>query len=173
VRVGPTLSSRCSRTAGPLTRNYVIGNGHVPAARPIRYKDSDARSLVPAVHPLALRASTVAMAPKRYQPANAGSTSTSNKTSDTEELLNARALKRAERVKARFEEAEKHKEVVRSIPSSSVSRRANKSHRNSHVCRETPTFARGSTERPSGNTKPRSRLTAPAPRTSRTWLRHG
>ena len=42
-----------------------------------------------------------------------------------------RALKRAERVKARHVEAEKHKEVVRSIASSSVSRRANRFRLNS------------------------------------------
>lgn len=51
------------------------------------------------------------MAPKRYLPSKSGITSTSSKTPDKEELLNARALKRAERVKVRYEEAEKLKEV--------------------------------------------------------------
>ncbi|KAH8979476.1 hypothetical protein EDB92DRAFT_1955083 [Lactarius akahatsu] len=69
------------------------------------------------------------MAPKRYQPPKAGIISTSSKTSDKEELLKARALKRTERVKARCEEAEKHKEVARRIASPSVLCRVNKSHR--------------------------------------------
>lgn len=63
---------------------------------------------------LALRNQTIAMAPKRYQPPKAGDAGTS-KASDKEELVKARAIKRAERVKARYEEAEKHKEVVRTL----------------------------------------------------------
>jgi hypothetical protein len=60
------------------------------------------------------------MAPKRrHQPVKAGDTSTSQ-TSDKEELVKARATKRAERVKAKYEEAEKHKELVRIIASALV-----------------------------------------------------
>ncbi|KAF8268653.1 hypothetical protein EI94DRAFT_1727155 [Lactarius quietus] len=50
------------------------------------------------------------MAPKRYQTAKAEDTCISQ-TSDKDELVKARAIKRAERVKARYEEAEKHKEI--------------------------------------------------------------
>ena len=65
------------------------------------------------------------MASKCYPPGNTASAGTSNETLDNE---HARALKRA---KARHVEAEKRKEVVRSIASSSVSRRANRFHLNS------------------------------------------
>jgi hypothetical protein len=70
------------------------------------------------------------MAPKRYRPAKEGDAGTS-KSSDKEELVKARATKRAERVKARYEEAEKHKEIVRGVVSASVSRR--KTYRNVHI----------------------------------------
>ena len=89
------------------------------------------------------------MAPKRrYQPVKAGDTGTSQ-TSDKEELVKARATKRAERVKARYEEAEKHKEAVRIIVFASIS--GNLKTRCSY-CRETCTFARASTNRLSKNT---------------------
>ncbi|KAH9059441.1 hypothetical protein EDB83DRAFT_2552313 [Lactarius deliciosus] len=85
-------------------------SGHVPAAaRNIDHKG--ARSPRLTGNPLGLRTPTLAMAPKRYLPSKSGMTSTSSKTSDKEELLNARALKRAERVKARYEEAEKRKDI--------------------------------------------------------------
>ena len=96
-------------------------NGHVQATRNIRTRRREVAKEVAAdfdinhrVDLLALHNPTIAMAPKRYQSAKSGDTGTS-KTSDKEELVKARAIKRIERVKARFEEAEKHKEVVRTL----------------------------------------------------------
>ncbi|KAH8977998.1 hypothetical protein EDB86DRAFT_991424 [Lactarius hatsudake] len=116
----PTLEA--FRSLSPVPRNppptmslgsgvrlrHISGHVHA-AARNIDHKD--ARSPRLTGNPLALRTPTLAMAPKRYLPSKSGITSTSSKTSDKEELLNARALKRAERVKVRYEEAEKRKEA--------------------------------------------------------------
>ena len=52
------------------------------------------------------------MAPKHEQKAKSGGTS-STKTSEKEELAQARAVKRAERVEARRVQAEERKEAVR------------------------------------------------------------
>ena len=52
------------------------------------------------------------MAPKRYRTTMEREVPDTSKASDKEELVQARATKRAERVKARYEEAEKHKEIV-------------------------------------------------------------
>lgn len=52
------------------------------------------------------------MAPKREQKAKSGGTS-STKTSEKDEVVQARAVKRAERVVARLAQAEERKEAVR------------------------------------------------------------
>jgi len=53
------------------------------------------------------------MASGSKQIAKSGGTSSTKTSSEKEELVNARALKRAERVEARSVEAEKRKEAVR------------------------------------------------------------
>src|SRR6266404_922150 len=110
------------------------------------------------------------MARKRYQPPKTGGMSTDSKTSEKEELVKARALKRAERVEARRVDAEKHKEFVRSTHLLHFRLRVKHISRTCSRCREMRTFARRSTTRLSRNTKWQSRLTVLIPRTSRTWL---
>ena len=94
------------------------------------------------------------MAPKRHPPANVRNMSSNDHTSDKEMLLNARALKRAERVKARHVEAEKHKEVVRNIASPSVHFVQTNLTENSHRTGKHP-FSRGGV--PKGHRGVRSR----------------
>ena len=88
------------------------------------------------------------MAPKRYRPAKEVEAPGASKASDKEELVQARATKRAERVKARYEEAEKHKEIVRGIVLLCFTSR-----KTLLICRETRTFVKGSIERLLKNTK--------------------
>ena len=96
----------------------------------------------------ALRTPTLGMAPKRYRPAKEVEAPGAGKASDKEELVQARATKRAERVKARYEEAEKHKEIVRGIVLLCFTSR-----KTLLMCRETRTFVKGSIERLLKHTK--------------------
>ena len=64
---------------------------------------------------------TLAMAPDRKQIAQSSGTSSIKTSSDKEGLVNARALKRAERVEARRVEAEKRKEAVRLLDADATS----------------------------------------------------
>jgi hypothetical protein len=118
------------------------------------------------------------MAPKREQKAKSGGTS-STKTSEKDELVQARAVKRAERVVARLAQAEERKEAVRSHylfvpPTQNDVLPPNDKESHHHACfREMLTFVRVIIARPSTSTMTPSKSMVLVPHTCQTWLQHG
>ena len=100
------------------------------------------------------------------------------KIAEKEELAQARAVKRAERVEARRANAEKHKETVcphfrscRSTQYDALPQSVTESH--GHVSRGTLTSVLVIIAKPSRNTMPLSKSTVLVPRTCQTWPQHG
>jgi hypothetical protein len=97
---------------------------------------------------------------------------------EKEELAQARAVKRAERVEARRADAEKHKETVcphfhscRSTQSDVLPPSDEESH--GRVFRVMFTSVRVIIAKPSRSTMPLSKSTVLVPRTCQTWPQHG
>jgi hypothetical protein len=125
---------------------------------------------------LALEASPhLAMPPNRHQKAKPSGTS-STKTAEKGQLLEARTIKRTELEEARRVDAERHKDAVRvycairAILPGAASKEAEKL---TGRLRETRTFMQVNTSKLSRSIITRSKSMAQAPRTSRTWPRRG
>jgi hypothetical protein len=117
------------------------------------------------------------MAPKHEQKAKSGGMS-STKTSEKEELVQARAVKRAELVEARRVHAEEHKEAVRPHYLSCHPLRAMCCYRMTKSLiidcfREMFTSVRVTIARPSKSTMAPSESMVLVPHTCQTWLQHG